>query len=47
MEYKFNMNIIYVKKRRKLGYGFPDLDASGDNFQTFTDAVTKYTCRTT
>lgn len=41
------MNIIYVKKRRKLGYGFPDLDASGDNFQTFTDAVTKYTCRTT
>ena len=37
------MNIIYVKKRRKLGYGFPALDASGDNFQAFTDAVTKYT----
>lgn len=37
------MNIIYVKKRRKLGYGFPALDASGDNFQAFTDAVTSYT----
>lgn len=37
------MNIIYVKKRRKLGYGFPALDASGDNFQAFTDAVTRYT----
>lgn len=37
------MNIIYVKKRRKLGYGFPALDASGDNFQAFTDAVIKYT----
>ena len=37
------MNIIYIKKRRKLGYGFPALDASGDNFQAFTDAITKYT----
>lgn len=37
------MNIIYVKKRRKPGYNFPSLTASGDQFEAYVSALAAYT----